>query len=58
MINPYIAEAGISVSLEPSLMYNFCNDNKTFIIESSNSNEEPPGCPMDDYCLDRLQRKK
>ena len=33
MINPYIAEAGIAVSLEPSLMYNFCNDNNPFKIE-------------------------
>jgi len=58
MINPYIAEAGIAVSLEPSLILNFCNDDKKFEIDFDDAITEPASCPKDDYCIDRLQKRK
>lgn len=34
MIVPFIAEAGCSLSLEPTLMYNYTSDDKLFHLDS------------------------
>jgi hypothetical protein len=41
MVAPYIAEAGLSVSMEPSLMYAYTSDDKLFYIDSEQEREEP-----------------
>jgi hypothetical protein len=41
MVAPYIAEAGLSVSMEPSLMYNYTSDHHFFYVDTEQEREEP-----------------
>ena len=34
MVAPYIAEDGLSISMEPSLMFNYTQDDKKFYIDT------------------------
>lgn len=54
-MNPYMAEAGLSVALEPSTMLLYANDNVPFHIEDDQEREEPKRPELDRHCLDRYQ---
>lgn len=55
MVIPYTMEAGLSVSLEPSLLYNFTEDNKGFHIDTEFERDEPPSNPKDYWCVDKTK---
>ena len=50
---PYIAEAGLAVALEPSLLRKFESDRKTFYIDNEEDLAEPANIDLDGYCNDR-----
>ena len=54
-MNPYMAEAGLSVALEPSTMLLYANDNVPFHIEDDQERAEPKCPELDRHCLDRYQ---
>ena len=53
MIVPYVAEAGIAISLEPSLLFNFTQDNKLFYCDTEEERIEPSPINLDWHCGDR-----
>ena len=55
MIVPYIAEAGCSITLEPTLMYNYTPDDKVFKIDSEEDQMEPVSTHLDFHCNDRAK---
>ena len=55
LMNPYMAEAGLSVALEPSTMLLYANDNVPFHVETGREREEPKCPELDRHCLDRYQ---
>ena len=55
MVAPYIAEVGLSVSMEPSLMYAYTSDDKHFYIDTEQEKEEPNNQPLDFHCNDRAK---
>lgn len=55
LMNPYMAEAGLSVALEPSTMLLYANDNVPFHVETAQEREEPLRPELDRHCLDRYQ---
>ena len=55
MIVPFIAEAGCSLSLEPTLMYNYTSDNKMFYLDCEEDHEEPTPQHLDFHCNDRAK---
>lgn len=57
LMNPYMAEAGLSVALEPSTMLLYANDNVPFHIEDDQERQEPKCPELDRHCLDRYQRQ-
>lgn len=54
-MSPYVAECGLSVALEPSVMLLRSNDNVNFYIETEQESGEPPRPELDRHCLDRYQ---
>ena len=53
MVVPYIAEAGLSVALEPSLLRKFEADRQHFYIDNEDDRGEPVNLVLDGYCNDK-----
>ena len=53
LLTPYMAETGISVSLEPSTMLFYACDRISFDLDRVSDQEEPERPDLDQHCLDR-----
>ena len=55
LVVPYTIEAGLAVSLEPSLLYNFTQDDKGFHYDTEFERDEPPLHQKDFFCIDKAK---
>lgn len=55
MIVPYTIEAGLSMSMEPSMLYNFTSDERDFYHDTEVERGEPPLHPKDFFCGDKAK---
>jgi hypothetical protein len=53
LVVPYTIETGLSVTLEPSLLFNFTQDDYGFHIDTEFERDEPPRHPKDCACGDK-----
>ena len=53
LVVPYIAEAGLAVALEPSLLRKFEADRQHFYVDNEHDMAEPVNLVLDGYCNDR-----